>query len=135
VTLDEINDPTYSNESEVWRRAKAQAVVLSYFWSQWSREYLTALCEFHRTTGNNAQTAKVGDVVQIHDDTLRGRSYRTAEKGTDGLVHSMPLRTSTGTTNHPIAKLYPLEITASETPLSGITLDTAILLDQSIKLQ
>jgi len=34
----------------------------SHFWGRWSREYLTALCEFHHATGNNIQTARVGNV-------------------------------------------------------------------------
>ena len=71
VTADEIDDPTHGSESEVQRRAKAQAAVLSHFWNRWSKEYLTALHEFHRTTGNNVQTVRVGDVVQIHDDIPR----------------------------------------------------------------
>ena len=120
VAADEISDPTYGDGSEVRRRAKAQAVLLSHFWSRWSKEYLTALREFHRTTGNNVQTVRVGDVVQIHDDTPRIQwrlgVIEHLNKGSDGLVRSVQLRTSTGTTNRPIAKLYPLEVTASETP-------------------
>jgi len=120
VAADEISDPTYGDGSEVRRRAKAQAVLLSHFWSRWSKEYLTALREFHRTTGNNVQTVRVGDVVQIHDDTPRIQwrlgVIEHLNKGSDGLVRSVQLRTSTGTTNRPIAKLYPLEVTSSETP-------------------
>jgi len=67
VQPDEINDPNYGDDNELRRRARAQAAVLQHFWSRWSKEYLTALREYHRTTGNNVQTPKVGDVVQIHD--------------------------------------------------------------------
>jgi len=80
--------------------------IISHFWSRWSKEYLTALREFHHATGNNVQTAKEGDVVQIHDEL---------NKGADGLVRSAQLRTSTGRTNHPIAKLHPLEVMVTDT--------------------
>ena len=129
VTADEIDDLTYGSESEVRRRAKAQTVVLSHFWSRWSKEYLTVLREFHHMTGNNVQTARVGDVVQIHDDTPRVQwrlgIIEQLNKGADGFVRSVQLRTSTGTTNRPIAKLYPLEITASETPSLNSDNDTS----------
>ena len=120
VTTDEITDPTYSDDTEVRRRAKAQAAILNHFWSRWSKEYLTALREFHRTTGNNVQTASVGDVVQIHDDSPRIQwrlgVIEQLNKGADGFVRSVQLRTSTGKTNRPITKLYPLEITAADRP-------------------
>lgn len=37
-------------------------------------------------------------------------------KGADGLTRSADIRTSTGRTNRPIARLYPLEVTAAEIP-------------------
>ena len=119
VTPNEIYDPSYGDDSEVRRRAKAQAAIISHFWSRWSKEYLTALCKFHRTTGNNVQTAKEGDVVQIHDDCPRVHwrlgVIEQMNKGADGLVCSAQLRTSTGRTNRPIAKLYSLEVTVTDT--------------------
>ena len=85
-------------------------------------EYLTALCEFHRTTGSNTQTVEVGDIVLIHGDTPRVQ-WKLAiteyvNKGADGLIRSATVRTPTGRTNRPIAKLYPLEVTAAELPTS-----------------
>ena len=35
-------------------------------------------------------------------------------KGADGLIRSADIRTSTGKTNRPICRLYPLEVTASD---------------------
>jgi len=35
-------------------------------------------------------------------------------KGADGLIRSADIRTTTGRTNRPIARLYPLEVTASD---------------------
>ena len=71
------------------------------------------------TTGNNHQAVKVGDVVLIHDDTARV-NWRMAviesvNKGADGMIRSANIRTSTGRTNRPIARLYPLELTDNTT--------------------
>ena len=93
------------------KKSQVQAAVLQHFWSGWSKEYLTALWEYHCTKGNNVQTSNVGDVVQIHDDwpriQWRLEVIEQLNKGADGLVRSVQLRTSTGRTNCPIAKLYP----------------------------
>ena len=40
-------------------------------------------------------------------------------KGADGLIHSANIKTSTGRTNRPTTKLYPLEVTAAETPVQS----------------
>ena len=59
--------------------------------------------EFHRTTGCNTLTVKVGDIVLIHDDTPRVQwklsVVEQVNKGTDGLIRSANVRTATGTTN------------------------------------
>jgi len=119
VIPDEIYERSCGDDSEVRRRAKAQAAIISHFWSRWSKEYLNTLREFHRTTGNNVQTAKEGDVVQIHVDCPRVHwrlgVIEQLNKGADGLVRSAQLRTSTGRTNRPIAKLYPLEVMVTDT--------------------
>ena len=62
------------------------------------------------------QMIKVGDVVLIHNDSPR-TSWRMAVienliKGNDGYVRAAEVRTSSGRTNRPIARLYPLEITS-----------------------
>ena len=120
VEDDEINDPNFQDVSELRQRAKGQAIVIKHFWSRWKNEYLTALRETHRTTGNNAQQIKIGDVVLVHDDTARV-NWRLAvieslNKGEDGLVRSANIRTTTGRINRPIARLYPLEVTAADQP-------------------
>ena len=67
----ELNDPTFGNLTDVTRRAQLQAFLLNHFKSRWRHEYLTSLREYHRTSGNNVQRIKPGDVVLIHDDTPR----------------------------------------------------------------
>ena len=118
VHRDEISDQDFGDTSEIRRRAKAQAIVMKHFWSRWKHEYLTALREAHRTTGDNTQQVRVGDVVLVHDDTRRV-NWRLAvieavHKGADGLIRSADIRTTTGKTNRPIARLYPLEVSSTE---------------------
>ena len=53
----------------------------------------------------------------MHDDTPRLRwklaVIEELVKGKDRLIRSAVIRTSNGVTNRPIAKLYPMEITAT----------------------
>ena len=70
------------------------------------------------TAGNNEQRVRIGDIVLVHDDTPRIK-WKLAvieglNKGSDGLVRSANIRTANGKTNRPIARLYPLEVTAAE---------------------
>ena len=117
VEEDELDDPDFGTESAVMKRAKIQALMLKHFWTRWRLEYLTTLREFHKTTGNNIQQVKVGDVVLVHDDTPRVNwKYAVIEgviRGNDGLIRVANIRTSTGKTNQPITKLYPLEVTST----------------------
>ena len=127
VEDEEINDPNFQGVSELRQRARGQAMVIKHFWSRWKNEYLTALRESHKTTGNNAQQIKIGDVVLVHDDTARV-NWRLAvveslNKGEDGLVRSANIRTTTGRTNRPIARLYPLEVMAADQSTDEITTD------------
>ena len=114
---DEIEDPDFMNKSEMTKRMKMQALKLQHFESRWKREYLTYLREFHKSTGNNDQSVRVGDVVLVQSDNPRVQ-WRMAViesliKGSDGLARAVNIRTSNGRTNRPITKLYPLEITAT----------------------
>ena len=129
VQDDELDDPTYGETTDLRRSVKAQALLLSHFWNRWKTEYLTALREFHRTTGSNMQKVKVGDVVLIHDDTPRIQwklaIIEKINKGEDGLIRSVNVKTSTGKTNRPITKLYPLEVKAAEQHTMDSTGETA----------
>ena len=61
---------------------------------------------------------KVGDVVLIHNDSPRVNwklaLVTSSNRGRDGLVRSVNLRTANGTTNRPITRLHPLEVQAKE---------------------
>ena len=115
---DEVSDPTFGDDSALRQRANKQALLLQQFWYRWKHEYLTSLREFHRNTGTNTQTIKKGDVVLVHDESPRS-TWKLAVvedliEGGDGLVQAANVRTSTGQTNRPIIKLYPLEVCTNE---------------------
>ena len=126
IEEDEWSDPTYNEDpSLVQHLAKVKADLIHHFWNRWRRDYLTSLREFHRTSGKNEVAVQVGDVVQVHDDTKR-INWRLAViesliTGKDGLVRAANIRTSTGCTNRPIAKLYPLEVRATTPPEESTT--------------
>ena len=113
------DDPEFGNndDSALRHRAKRQVLLIDHFWKRWRNEYLTPLRETHRTTGNNDQQVKVGDVVLVHDDTKRVNwklaVIESVNKGRDNIIRSANIRTSTGRTNHPISRLYPLEVSSS----------------------
>ena len=114
VDDDEIEDPNFMDYCEARKRAKSQALHLKHFESRWKRQYLTSLREFHKNTGNNEKSVRVGDVVLIQSEKAR-LLWRMAViesliRGKDGLVRAVNLRTSNGRTNRPITKLYPLEL-------------------------
>ena len=97
VEEDKVIDPNYGDDSDLRKRANTQALILKHFWKRWKLEYLTSLWEFHKTTGNNTQRVQTGDVVLVHDDTLR-INWQLAViedviKGSDGLVRAVNIRT------------------------------------------
>ena len=102
---DEVHDPDFGDMSVIRSRAKKQASIIRHFESRWKSEYLTALREAYRARGSNNQKVKVGDVVLIHDDSTR-INWRMAviesvNKGRDGIIRSVNIRTTTGRTNRP----------------------------------
>jgi len=118
VDEDSIHDPDYGFDCEVKKRARMMSFLLNQFWRRWKTEYLTSLRESHRSTGNNKQVVKKGEVVLVHDDGPRA-SWRLAViedvvTGNDGLIRSAKIRTSTGRTSRPISRLYPLEVSCEE---------------------
>ena len=124
--------------SKIRHKAKKQALILKHFETRWKREYLTALQEKHRVTGSNYQEIKTGDVVLIHDDTTRV-NWRMAviesvNKRPDGMIRSANICTSTGRTNRPVARLYPVELTedTTNTPMNGRTEQLTIARDTPI---
>jgi hypothetical protein len=116
----DLDDPEWEfGREHVMNKTKQLTHLFDRFRERWRNEYLTSLREIYYTTGNNKQSIQVGDVVQIHDEGPRV-NWRLAVvvsllKGNDGLIRSAVIKTSTGVTNRPISKLYPLEIHAATT--------------------
>ena len=117
--LSENADPSYLSDQDMRKVTSRHSKLIQQFWVRWRKEYLTALREFHKATGNNRQIIKKGDVVVVHDDTPR-LQWKLAVvddlvKGNDGLVRSAHISTANHKTNRPITRLYPLEVVSSET--------------------
>lgn len=80
---------------------------------------MTTLRKCHKAEGKNSkQNIKIGDVVLIHSNAPR-TSWRMAViedliKGKDGCICAADIRTSSGKTNRPTAKPYPLEVLSSK---------------------
>ena len=70
---EEICDPDYHSADQLRSKVDRQGLLLQHFQSRWKKEYLTSLREVHRTTGVTGQAVKIGDVVQIHDDSPRSQ--------------------------------------------------------------
>ena len=120
VDEQDLMDPTYGCATDVSQRAQRQAFLLNQFQARWRYEYLTSLREHHRTTGNNSQRVKPGDVVLVYDDSPRN-TWKLAiveelMTGKDGLVRAVKIKTAQGRTNRPIAKLIPLEVSTPIVP-------------------
>ena len=118
VETDELDDPSFGEAGQVHRRAKVQAAILRDFQRRWRHEYLTLLREFHRASGNNNRAIREGDVVIVHGDTpcatWKMAVVNKLIVGRDELVRAATIRTTTGLTNRPITKLYPLELNEKE---------------------
>ena len=101
------------------------------------KEYLTSLREYHGQHGNNNQSIKVGDIVQIYDDAPRN-TWKLAVideliKGRDGLIRAANLRTKNGPTNRPISKLYPIEVNQNSTEKLSIDRVSKLKAKENIK--
>ena len=85
-------------------------------WNRWRSDYLSSLRKHQQNKSHFTHSkASVGDVVLIHDDIVPRMKWKLGlivelYKGYDGIVRSAKLKTSSGFTNRPISKLYPLEI-------------------------
>ncbi|XP_064619520.1 uncharacterized protein LOC135482967 [Lineus longissimus] len=122
VDLDEIADRNFMDTSSLTKRAKRLSSLLDHFWQKWSTEYIPALRERHiRSKRGHLETrAKVGDIVLVHSDETKRVNWKMAKiesliYGQDGIARAAQIKTASGVTNRPIARLYPLEVTAEDT--------------------
>ena len=114
---DEDADPSYLSDQDIRKVTSRHSKLIQQFWIRWRKEYLTALREFHKATGNNRRVIKKGDVVVVHDDCPR-LHWKLAVvddlvEGNDGLIRSAHISTANHKTSRPITRLYPLEVVSS----------------------
>ena len=72
ITSDEISDPTFG-VPPIGDMAKRQSQLIQHFEARWTKEYLTSLHEYHKTTGTTKQLVKARDVVIVHDDIPKSK--------------------------------------------------------------
>ena len=75
-------------------------------------------------------------MVIVHDDIPR-TTWKMAViedliMGGGGLVRAATIQTSTGTTNKPITKLYPLELNTADEVILGVKKGPKVELDDSV---
>ena len=115
---EELEDPTFGRDMNIQIFSKAYLKtqnVLRTFWRRWSSSYLPSLREHHQATkGPIEEAIKIGDIVQVHQDSKRSEwklaVVEQLNRGADGMVRSAEIRTTNGKTSRPINKLYPVEV-------------------------
>ncbi|XP_053385697.1 uncharacterized protein LOC128550515 [Mercenaria mercenaria] len=108
----EADDMSRDKADKLYRFKSA---TIEHFWSRWKHEYLTSLREFHKHLGGEGDLIRIGDVVQIHDDTLLRSRWSLGViddvvTGADGRTRAARVKSRKGIITRPIAKLYPLEL-------------------------
>ena len=103
------------DRNDISKRARNQSRLIDQFWTRWKTEYLTALRERSDKPGSNSQTIRVGEGVQVHDESTRMRwKLAVVESliyGNDRLVRAAKIKLANGLiATRPIIKLYPLEV-------------------------
>ena len=103
------------DRNDISKRARNQSCLIDQFWTRWKTEYLTALRERSDKPGSNSQTIRVGEVVQVHDESTRIRwKLAVVESliyGNDRLVRAAKIKLANGLiATRPIIELYPLEV-------------------------
>ncbi|XP_045157304.2 uncharacterized protein LOC123523719 [Mercenaria mercenaria] len=108
----EADDMSRDEEDKLYRFKSA---TIEHFWSRWKHEYLTSLREFHKRLVGEGDLIRIGDVVQIHDDTLPRSRWSLividdVVTGADGRTRAARVKSRKGIITRPIDKLYPLEL-------------------------
>lgn len=119
-----MNNPDFTTDKQLfYKRVKYLSVLFECFWSWWRNEYLLSLRKYHRAVSKNEELVKVGSIVQIHDNGPRLKwnlglvtdvQHIRDELPDVQMKHSVTLKTSNKVTNHPLSKLYSLELCCSD---------------------
>lgn len=127
VAIENVVDPDYDNNIILTKRYQHVCLLLQRLWHRWQTEYLTMLRERYNFDHDQpSRIPQAGDVVLVHEDASRvlwrmGVISKLIS-GLDGVVRSAVVKTSNGQLTRAICKLYPLEVSRSES-LETVTLD------------
>jgi hypothetical protein len=102
-----VSEDTYRQR---WRQSQ---LLADLWWKRWIREYIPLLQATNKWT-QQRRNACIGDIVLVSDETsTRGRwslgRIEAVYPGSDGLIRSVDVRTSSGIYRRPITKLCLLE--------------------------
>ena len=114
VDLESVDDNYDVTGNDLREKFSKLSKILDEFWNRWHADYLLALRERSAKTSHGSKTAKVGDIVIIHDEKPRSiwklGVVTRVFPGIDGVVRSAKVRTSNSEVSRPLIKLYPLEL-------------------------
>nr|CAI5822893.1 unnamed protein product [Callosobruchus analis] len=84
--------------------------ILQHFWTRWSKEYVSHLQHRTKWKTNGSQAIKVGSLVIIKEDGLPPLKWRIGRisqlhPGSDTIVRTVTVKTSTGEYRRPMTKI------------------------------
>ena len=117
-----VLDPNYGTRDRLTKSFLKRLKVAHLLIQRWRQEYLLNLRE--RYSSKNLEVPiNVGNVVLIYDECPRVNwklgMVTKVFPGSDHKVRSVELKTANGSVSRPVTKLYPLEVCATEEPLSN----------------
>lgn len=118
-----VNDPNYVGKEHLKKMVFRRAQLIENFCSCFQNEYLATLRERHaqvlKKQGISEDKIQVGDVVIVHTKDHPRRDWKLSMiqellRGSDGLARTALVKTNSGVSSSPVAKLYPLELNVGQ---------------------
>ncbi|XP_069159395.1 uncharacterized protein [Procambarus clarkii] len=120
LTDEEPEDPLYVRESDLVQRFKHVSRVISQWNDVWTREYFTALREYHYGANNpyNRINLNRGDIVLVDRDKPRSEwpigQIASVHPDSQGILRIVKVKCRDNTTLKTLEKLVPLELAGKE---------------------
>ncbi|XP_069195602.1 uncharacterized protein [Procambarus clarkii] len=120
LTDEEPEDPSYVKESDLVQRFKHLSGVISRWNDVWTREYLTALREYHYGANSpyNRINLNPGDIVLVDSDGPRSEwpigEIVSVHPDSQGILRIVKVKCKGNTTLKTLEKLVPLELARKE---------------------